>query len=222
MTQARFEGLYGIAGPAGPGPFEQRLRETLAMVDALLAADVALIQLRDKEATGRELYDLACAVRRLVDGRAHLVINDRLDVALAARADGVHLGQEDLDVPSARDVLVRLGRPQGFLVGLSTHTADEVRAGVALGVDYVGFGPVFPTSTKPDAHPVRGLERLAEAVNAAGTLPVVAIGGIGLDNVAEVVRAGASMAAVISDVQRATDPAARACAVQRAMRDAKG
>ncbi len=89
MTQARFEGLYGIAGPAGPGPFERRLRETLAMVDALLAADVALLQLRDKEATGRELYDLACEVRRLVDGRAHLVINDRLDVALAARADGV-------------------------------------------------------------------------------------------------------------------------------------
>jgi thiamine-phosphate pyrophosphorylase len=221
MSDVCFQGLYGMAGPLAAGSFAQRRDETLAMVEALLAAGVGVLQLRDKASTGRELYELACDVRRKVGDRARLVVNDRLDVALAAGADGVHLGQDDLDVSAARAILAKLDRTRGFLVGLSTHSPDEVRHGVSLGVDYVGFGPVFPTTTKSDAHPVRGVARLGEAVAAAGTLPVVAIGGIGLGNVALVARAGAAMAAVISDIQRASDPAARAREVQHAFRQGR-
>ncbi|MFM2152412.1 MAG: hypothetical protein RL199_847 [Pseudomonadota bacterium] len=221
MSAPRLEGLYGIAGPPGPGPFERRRQETLALARALLSADAAVVQLRDKWATGAELHAVACELKSLLKGRSRLVVNDRLDVALTAGADGVHLGQDDLDAAAAVDLLTLLGRREGFLVGLSTHSEDEVRCAAVLGVDYVGFGPVFATSTKADAQPVRGLDRLASAVRVAGPLPVVAIGGLGRANVAAAARAGASMVAVISDVQDAPDPAVRAAEVQRAFRSAR-
>ncbi len=212
----RFHGLYGIAGPRGPGPFEERRFQTLATADALLEAGVPVLQLRDKASDGRELVQTA----RLLAARAHargalFLVNDRLDVALLAGADGVHLGQDDLSVEDVRRVLSALGRTRArFVVGLSTHDLQQVRAGVRQQPDYLGFGPVFPTSTKPDALAPRGIARLAEAVEAAGSLPVVAIGGLGLNNVGEVAAARAAMAAVISDLAGAVDPAGRARAIQ--------
>jgi len=208
MPQLLERGLYGIAGPASAGPFARRREETLALAQAFAAAGAPVVQLRDKVATGRELVALARELRALLPSSTLLVVNDRLDVALAAGADGVHLGQDDLPVDVARDVLARCGRR--LLVGVSAHDAAEVRAAVDAGVDYVGFGPVFPTKTKADALSARGLDALAAAVGAARGVPVVAIGGIGLENCDDVVRAGASLAAVISDVRSAVEPALRA------------
>lgn len=223
MTLPRFDGLYGIAGPAGPGAPRERHDGTLAVARALLAAGVRVLQLRDKQADGRELVSTA---RELV-GLAHAagawcVVNDRLDVALAAGADGVHLGQDDLAVEDVRRVLAAAGRArEGFVVGLSTHDLAQVARARALDVDYLGFGPVHATRSKADALAPRGCGALGEAVRVAAGRPVVAIGGLGLDTVADAARAGAAMVAVISDIQRAADPAARARAVQERFRAAR-
>jgi len=206
-------GLYGIAGPGGaPG----RRAETLRVARAFLEGGAALLQLRDKHASGRELVETARALLGLArPAGVRVVVNDRLDVALAAGADGVHLGQDDLRPEDAFEVLRRAGVDRrGFLVGLSTHDEAQVREALALGVDYVGFGPVYGTSTKADALPRRGVEALRRAVAAAGAMPVVAIGGITLENVREVAESGAAMAAVISDVQAHPAPAARALALR--------
>lgn len=132
-------------------------------------------------------------------------INDRLDVALAVGADAVHLGQDDLPFAAAkRLVAVRNG---SMLIGVSTHCEQQATLAVASGADYIGFGPVFPTTTKKDADPVVGLERLA-CVVAACRIPVVGIGGVSLQNVRSLAATGAAAAAVISAVANATDPIA--------------
>lgn len=208
-------GLYGIAGPRGPGTLHERRSETLRVARAFLDGGAVMLQLRDKHASGRELVETARALLVLTrEARVPLIVNDRLDVALVAGADGVHLGQEDLHPSDALAVLQRAGVDRRrFLVGLSTHDEAQVREALALGVDYIGFGPVFGTTTKADALPRRGVEALVRAVHVAGALPVVAIGGITLENVHEVARSGAAMAAVISDVQAHPVPAARARAL---------
>ncbi len=212
----RWFGLYGIVGADEAPTPEERQRRTLALADALLGAGVGVLQLRDKVSDGRELVRTA----RLLVTRAHtkgalFLVNDRLDVALIAGADGVHLGQDDLPVEEVAVVLRALGRDrEKLIVGLSTHDLDEVRTGVEQRADYLGFGPIFPTATKASGRAPRGPSRLAEAVRMAGAVPVIAIGGIGLANVAAVAGAGAKMAAVISDVSGAADPLARAQAIQ--------
>jgi thiamine-phosphate pyrophosphorylase len=119
MPQLLARGLYGIAGPTSDGPFARRRGETLALAQAFAAAGAPVVQVRDKAATGRELVALACELRALLPTSTLLVVNDRLDVALASGADGVHLGQDDLPLAEARHVLDRCGRR--LLVGLSTH-----------------------------------------------------------------------------------------------------
>ncbi|HEX7509149.1 MAG TPA: thiamine phosphate synthase, partial [Polyangia bacterium] len=132
-----------------------------------------------------------------------LCVNDRLDVALAIAADVIHLGQNDL--PLAQVLGVR-SIAHALAVGVSTHDLDQAQSAAAGGADYIGFGPVFPTLSKVDADPAVGLAALQE-VAAAVAVPVVAIGGITLDNVAAVARAGASAAAVIAAVDGAMDRA---------------
>lgn len=216
LSRLPLTGLYGIVGPPdGADVSDERL---LALADALLAAGSPILQLRHKQAHASRLLALTRALlARTRQAGALLVINDRLDLALMAGADGVHLGQTDLPVRDARRVaqLVRPGEP--FVIGHSTHDVDEVKAALAAEVDYVGFGPVFPTTTKADALATRGIERLAEAVRVAGNLPVVAIGGVTQENAAQVAAAGAAMGAVISDVARAEDPRARARALHAAL-----
>jgi thiamine-phosphate pyrophosphorylase len=141
------------------------------------------------------------------------VVNDRLDVALAAGADGVHLGQDDLPLAAAR-----LLAPPNFIIGVSTHDEAQARAALDGAADYVAFGPCFPTSSKRNPDPVVGLERLARVCAMAGAVPVVAIGGIGLDTAADVARAGAAAAAIIRAVNAAPDIAAAARAVTVAFR----
>jgi thiamine-phosphate pyrophosphorylase len=200
-------GLYAIAdGSSGRPP--------LALIAAFLEGGAAVVQLRLKDAGARELLNIARQARALCAGRALFLVNDRPDVAKLAGADGVHLGQDDLPVSAAREIL-----GPGKWVGLSTHADAEIDLARGAGADYLGFGPVFATQTKATPlPPPHGLEGLARAVRRAGALPVVAIGGITAANVREVARTGAHCAAAIGELSRAADPAAAARAFAEAFR----
>jgi thiamine-phosphate pyrophosphorylase len=201
----RCRGLYGIAGPVSGATPEERRRETLALADALLAGGAPVVQLRDKLSDGRALLETARELRRRTRvAEALFIVNDRLDIALLAQADGVHVGQEDLPPGDARRVALALGR-EDFLIGFSTHDLDQVREAATLDVDLIGFGPVFATTTKVDALPQRGIALLAEAVRLFPDRPVVGIGGIGLATAPSVAQTGVPMAAVIGDLVHAAD-----------------
>ncbi len=176
--------------------------DTPEMCRVLLEAGARVIQLRHKTAGAEEFRQLARAllaeVRRFDD--ALLIVNDRVDIAIEVGADGIHVGQEDLD---AREVLRRA--PQAMLLGVSARTPAEARAAAAAGADYIGAGSVFATPTKADAV-VIGLPGL-RAVAAAVGLPMVAIGGITRANLRSVLQAGVRYAAIIADINSATDPA---------------
>jgi len=188
---------------APPGPYslcvitdEQiaRLRHREVAAQAL-EGGATMIQLRDKGGDLRSLYGEAVAIRQLCRRHRRLfIVNDRLDVALAAEADGVHLGQEDLPARLARPLL-----HPGMLLGISTHSVEEAREAEAAGADYIGFGPVFPTGTKTGTRPTVGLDGI-RVVKTAVELPVLAIGGITLERVSEVIHAGADGVAVISAI----------------------
>ncbi|WP_214020079.1 thiamine phosphate synthase [Methanoculleus sp.] len=170
-----------------------------------VAGGADAIQLRDKRLSGRDFLRAASAVREITrDAGALFIVNDRLDVALAAGADGVHLGESDLPVGEAR----RLA-PPGFIIGASVGSvATAVRAG-AEGADYVALSPTFSTASKDDAGPGHGLAVLS-AVRAAVSLPLVAIGGITAGNVSDVIAAGADGVAVMSAVVGQEDVTAAA------------
>jgi len=171
---------------------------------AMLAGGARVVQLRMKNRTVREILATAEALRRLTaDANAMLVINDRIDVALAVAADAVHLGDDDLPVAAARAIAgTRL------LIGRSTHSLDDARAASAAGVDYIGFGPLFATTTKIVTAAPQGLERL-RTIRDAVTVPIVAIGGITEDRVRDVLQAGADAVAMIGDLAAARDITAK-------------
>jgi thiamine-phosphate pyrophosphorylase len=201
-------GLYAILDLGRIGP-----RDPGAAAAALARGGASVVQLRAKSIPAGRFLSVARAVRHATrEAGARFIVNDRVDVALCAEADGVHLGQRDLPVAAARRIA-----PAGFLIGISTHNLGEVAAALTSGADYLGFGPVFATTSKDDPDPVQGTAGLAEAVRACG-LPVVAIGGITLDRVPLVRRTGAAAVAVISDLLSAEDLAGRA----RAFVDAWG
>jgi thiamine-phosphate pyrophosphorylase len=192
----RLPALYAIVDPLDTG------RSPVALAAAYLAGGARLLQLRLKDASARDLLAVALAIRPLARAAGALfLVNDRPDVARAAEADGVHLGQEDLPVAAARRVL-----PAGCLIGVSTHDLDEARAAVAAGADYIGVGPVFETRSKARPLAPRGLD-LVRAVRAVVACPCVAIGGITADTVAAVRAAGADSVAMIAALSRAPDPA---------------
>ncbi len=176
-------------------------RGHLDVVRAALAGGADAVQLRDKEATGRELYSLALRIGEMVRayGGTLFLVNDRVDVALAAGAHGVHLGQEDLPVGEARKMMGAKA-----VLGVSAGSVEEAVAAEREGADYLGVGPVFPTPSKPDAGRPLGLEGL-RAVRGAVRIPLVAIGGINEDNLEGVFEAGADGIAVISAVVSAPD-----------------
>ena len=197
---------------------EQADGDFLALVEAALAGGVTSLQLRAKTMSGRDMYDLALRLRPLCAAASALFfVNDRVDIALAARADGVHVGVHDLPLDATR----RLIGP-AMLLGYSPLDLADVAAAKAGGADYVGLGPVFGTASKADAQPPLGLVALAEQAHAAA-LPSVGIGGIHTVNAGSVIRAGADGVAVISAIQRAPDPRQAAeslfLAVHRAKRD---
>jgi thiamine-phosphate diphosphorylase len=164
-------------------------------------AGVDLLQIREPDLSAVETIDLVRGVRaRLGDAAARLVVNERVDVALAAEADGVHLKADS--IPTA---LVRRHVPAAFLVGRSVHAIDEARAAADEGADYVIFGTVFPSGSKPRGHRTAGLEALAAVSRAVG-IPVLAIGGISLNTVAAAAEAGAGGVAAIGLFFDATGP----------------
>ena len=183
-----------------------RLRglDPLAVLDAFLAGGGRFIQLRDKTTRTGSLVALAdAAVSRARAAGARLIVNDRADVAKLAGADGVHVGQDDLPVDDIR----RIVGPDAN-VGLSTHDETQIDRGVSTSADYLAVGPIYGTSTKDTGYSARGLELVGYAVAHAHDRPVVAIGGITLDRVPEVLAAGAASVAVISGLL-AGDPAER-------------
>ncbi len=163
------------------------------IVRLLLAGGATFIQLRDKEASAKELLDAARACLALTrPASAKLIINDRVDVALTAGADGVHLGQDDLRVAEAREIL-----GQEKIIGLSTHTLEQFHAAMRTSADYLAVGPVYETTTKENPSPTVGLELVA-AAKALTDRPLVAIGGITVERARAVIEAGADSVAVIS------------------------
>jgi thiamine-phosphate diphosphorylase len=146
-----------------------------------------------------------------LDSGVTLIVNDRIDVAIAADADGVHLGQDDFPIPLARKLL-----GESRIIGGSAATLEEAQSCLAEGADYIGFGPVYPTASKADAGPVTGIKLLKQAVEAI-SLPIVAIGGISADNTPEVIRAGARGIAVISAVCCHKDPEQATRALRQAL-----
>jgi len=193
----RLPPLYAIVDPLDTG------RDPAALAAALLRGGARLVQLRWPGASARELLGAALAIRPLARAAGALfLVNDRPDVARAAEAEGVHLGQDDLPVAAARRVL-----GAGRLIGVSAHDPGQARAAEAAGADYLGVGPVYATATKPDALAPRGLA-LVSAVRAAVRCPLVAIGGITPETAAAVRAAGADAVAMIGALVRAPDPEA--------------
>ncbi|HZG42127.1 MAG TPA: thiamine phosphate synthase [Longimicrobium sp.] len=176
-------------------------RDLVDVVRAALRGGAPAIQLRMKDGAARDMVEMAQAL--LAETRpagALLFVNDRVDVAVIAGADGAHVGQDDLPVGAARRV-----SPPGFLLGVSAESVELALQAEAEGADYVGVGPVYATGSKADAGEPIGLGRIAE-VAAAVKIPVVGIGGIAVGNARAVVESGAAGVAVISAVMRADDP----------------
>jgi thiamine-phosphate pyrophosphorylase len=159
------------------------------------------IQFRQKSGSTREMIKLASEMKTLcADNEVAFIVNDRVDIAIAAEADGVHLGQDDFPIPLARRLL-----GEDVIIGGSAATMEEAQACFSEGADYVGFGPVYPTTSKEDAGPVSGGELLKKVVQSI-SLPIIAIGGVSVENVHEVMKAGAHGIAVISAVCCQEDP----------------
>ena len=176
-------------------------RSMVEIVGAAIAGGATVIQLRDKVASTRVLVEEGLALRRLT--REHgvlLIVNDRIDVALAADADGAHIGQDDMPVPVARSLL---GRER--ILGVSAGNLAEAVEAVAGGADYLGIGPIYTTQSKEDAGPATGTRLLTEIAAHLASTPLVAIGGIHPKNASAVIHAGATGVAVMSAVVGAGD-----------------
>ncbi len=175
-------------------PLEQIVRQGVS-------GGVSLIQLREKDVAARTFLEEAFMLRRATSELGiPLIINDRLDIALACSADGVHLGQEDIPCALARRIC-----GTNMLIGVSVSNEGEALEAEADGADYLGVGPIFATSTKPDALPPIGLDAL-RGIRRAVRIPLVGIGGISAANAGEVIRAGADGVAVVSALIAAPDP----------------
>ena len=162
-------------------------------VKRLIAGGATLIQLREKQkAAGDWFPDALEAARLCRESGVTCIVNDRVDIALAIDADGVHLGQDDMPAAMARQLL-----GPGKIIGLSTHSIDQLEAALREEIDYAAIGPIFATSTKSDHDPTIGIEMLSKAAKTSGMMPLVAIGGIKADNLASIISAGAASAAII-------------------------
>ena len=176
-------------------------RSNREIVEAAVAGGVTCVQLREKHCGTREFIHEALALRPLLrDHNIPLIINDRLDVALAVAADGVHLGQSDMPIAMARKIAGR-----SLLIGISAESADDALKAEQEGADYIGISPVFSTPTKIDAAPPLGLGGVSK-IRGLVDIPLVGIGGINLDNAASVIGAGADGVAVVSAIVSAEDP----------------
>ncbi|MEO7952925.1 MAG: thiamine phosphate synthase [Polaromonas sp.] len=192
-----------------------RGRSLTDVVGAAVQGGVTCVQLREKNLASREFLAQALLLKKLL-AKHHvpLVINDRIDIALACGADGVHLGQSDLPVAAARKLL-----PPEVFIGWSVESIDDVRQSTSLPLDYLGVSPIFATPTKVDTKNIWGLAGLAK-IRTLTDLPLVAIGGIHDGNAREVMRAGADGFAVVSALCAAADPLAAASRLRSLCDDA--
>ncbi|MDD3268550.1 MAG: thiamine phosphate synthase [Syntrophomonadaceae bacterium] len=175
-------------------------RDLLQEIKKAIKGGVSIVQLREKEASSRQFYNLAMTLKsELGSLGVPLIINDRLDIALAVDADGLHIGQDDLPFSAARQLL-----GPDKIIGLSASSRAEAEEGARLGADYLGVGPLFATPTKADAAMPTGLALLA-GLKKELSLPLVAIGGINLDNVAAIRKSGADGVAVVSALMGSDD-----------------
>jgi len=196
-----------------------RGRSHVQVAEEAVLGGADVIQLRDKIKTTRELLRVALSIRDITrSAGVTFIVNDRLDLALASRADGIHLGQDDLPVSLARTL-----SPPGFIIGVSVRSVHEAVAAYEGSADYVAVSPVYATGTKPDAGDGLGTDMIREICQVI-PIPVIGIGGIGLQNVREVIISGAEGVAVVSAVVHAEDiPAAarklkssiKACKMER-------
>ncbi len=188
--------FYAMIDPAGG-------HEPVSLAETILAAGARIMQLRLKDAPGRDFLAAARAIAGLCRRRgAILIVNDRVDIAMLADAHGVHLGQQDLPLEAAR----RIAGPDK-IIGISTHTVEQARAAENGGADYIGFGPMYSGGLKNIAAGM-GLDNL-RAIRAAVRIPIVAIGGITEARVPETLEAGADAAAIITDIVNAPDVGAK-------------
>ncbi len=176
-------------------------RNHVEQATTFLTAGIRFFQVRDKESEDLDLLQQLLAITDLCDSAgASYLVNDRVDLALASGATGVHLGQTDLPVPVARQILGNEG-----IIGLSTHSEEQFKNGLGLDLDYIAVGPIFLTRTKVTGYPALGTEILGK-FSSRCHLPLVAIGGIFSDNVMDVWRSGADSVAVISAISGAPEP----------------
>jgi thiamine-phosphate pyrophosphorylase len=187
--------LYTIADAAFGNPVN--------LARELFDGGARLVQVRNKTASAREFFEQVVAILKFAPSDSRVIVNDRADIAFLSGASGVHLGQTDLHPHRVRKIL-----SANQILGYSTHSARQALDSESLPVDYIAAGPVFPTSTKTDADPVIGLNGLREICSRASR-PVVAIGGITMENARDVFACGAASVAVISDLLKSSDVARR-------------
>lgn len=186
--------FYAMVDPAGG-------HDPVSLAETLLDAGARIMQLRLKDAPGRDFLAAARTIAEMCRKRgAMLIVNDRVDIAILAEAHGVHLGQTDLPLEAARRIA---GPNENKIIGISTHNVEQARAAEDGGADYIGFGPMYPGGLRNNAVGV-GLDNL-RAIRAAVKIPIVAIGGITEARIPEVLAAGADAAAIITDVLNAPD-----------------
>jgi thiamine-phosphate pyrophosphorylase len=193
-----------------------RGRNNLEVVREMLEAGIKIVQYREKDLTMKQKYQECDEIRKITaEAGATFIINDDIHLALAIGADGIHLGQDDLPVPKAQEMVG--GR---MLVGLSTHSPEQAIAAVAAGIDYIGVGPIYRTYTKKNACAPVGLDYVRFAAGNI-TIPWVAIGGIKEDNVMEVIQNGARMVAMVTEIVGAEDIVEKIAAIRRGIGQAK-
>jgi thiamine-phosphate pyrophosphorylase len=195
--------LYAIA--------DASFGDCVRLAEALFAGGARLVQVRNKKAGAREFLSQVERILSFAPSDGRVIVNDRVDVALLAGAAGVHLGQTDLPPTAARQIL-----GPGRMIGFSTHNLEQAVEADSLPVDYIAVGPVFATSTKDNPDPVVGVEKLAMICRAVKK-PVVAIGGITLDNAKAALSAGAASVAVIGDLLAHEDVAQRTRTFERGL-----
>jgi len=191
-------------------------RSNIEVVREMLDAGVRLVQYREKEKKAGAKLAECRAIREMTrEAGAAFIVNDDIDIAILAEADGVHVGQEDLPVPEVRRLV-----GEGMAIGLSTHTPEQAREAVRCGADYIGVGPIFRTSTKEDVVDPVGLEYL-DYVAGNLDIPFVAIGGIKEHNIGEVTKRGAQCVALITEIVGETDIKGKIAALRHAVEAAK-
>ena len=192
-----------------------RNRTHTQVVEAAIRGGVTAVQYREKSANTRQMIDEARALRQLCRAAGvPFIVNDRIDVALAVDADGVHVGQDDMPVAMARRLI-----GNSRILGVSAGNVDEARRAEEQGANYIGASPIFATATKPDAPPAIGVEGLRKMTRVV-SIPVVAIGGMNVENVSSVIAAGASGVAVVSAIVGAEDVEAAARSIRAAAQSA--